>query len=174
MEEFRRRDADFLCLQEVNSDALRETFGPELALDEYKSIYYPRAKARIMSEKEASIVDGCAIFYKHAKFILLDKHLIDFQNLAINRPDMKTQHDIFNRVMPKDNIAIVGFFESRQTGAPSDRGQHPPRVGGNPGRREDRADSPHHGVHHQAGREVHPLRAHEGQAHDRDTELDDG
>ncbi len=117
MEEIRRRDADFLCLQEINTDVLRETFGPELALDEYKSIHYPRAKARTMSEKEASTVDGCAIFYKHSKFMLLDKHLIDFQNLAINRPDMKSQHDIFNRVMPKDNIAIVGFFESRQTGA---------------------------------------------------------
>jgi CCR4-NOT transcription complex subunit 6 len=30
---------------------------------------------------------------------------------------MKNQPDIFNRVMPKDNIAVVCFFESRYTGA---------------------------------------------------------
>ncbi|CAK7245607.1 MAG: Glucose-repressible alcohol dehydrogenase transcriptional effector [Sporothrix thermara] len=117
LEEIRHRDADFLSLQEITTDALRETFGPELARDDYKAIHYPRSKARTMSEKDAASVDGCAIFYKGSKYVLLDKQLIDFQALAINRPDMKTQHDIFNRVMPKDNIAIVGFFESRRTGA---------------------------------------------------------
>ncbi|KAL1910552.1 Glucose-repressible alcohol dehydrogenase transcriptional effector [Sporothrix stenoceras] len=117
LEEIRHRDADFLSLQEITTDALRETFGPELARDDYRAIHYPRSKARTMSEKDAASVDGCAIFYKGSKFVLLDKQLIDFQALAINRPDMKSQHDIFNRVMPKDNIAIVGFFESRRTGA---------------------------------------------------------
>ncbi len=117
LEEIRRRDADFLCLQEVTTEALRETFAPELAKDDYKAIHWPRSKAKTMSERDAAIVDGCAIFFRGSKFILLDKQLIDFQNIAINRPDMKSQHDIFNRVMPKDNIAIVGFFESRRTGA---------------------------------------------------------
>jgi CCR4-NOT transcription complex subunit 6 len=117
IEEIRHRDADFLCLQEITADALRETFGPELAHDDYKSIHFPRSKARTMSEKDANAVDGCAIFYKGSKFILIDKQLIDFTAVAINRPDMKSQDDIFNRVMPKDNIAIVGFFESRKTGA---------------------------------------------------------
>ncbi|EFX00204.1 transcriptional effector [Grosmannia clavigera kw1407] len=117
MDEIRYRNADFVCLQEITTDALRETFGPELAQADYRSIHYPRSKARTMTEKDAATVDGCAIFYKGSKFVLLDKQLIDFQAIAINRPDMKTQHDIFNRVMPKDNIAIVGFFESRRTGA---------------------------------------------------------
>lgn len=117
LEEIRNRNADFLCLQEINTEALRETFAPELARDDYRSIHWPRSKARTMSEKEAAIVDGCAIFYKQSKFILLDKQLIDLQTIAINRPDLKTQHDVFNRVMPKDNIAVVGFFESRATGA---------------------------------------------------------
>ena len=30
---------------------------------------------------------------------------------------MKGEHDIFNRVMPRDNIAVVTFFEERITGA---------------------------------------------------------
>ena len=69
-----------------------------------------------MSEKDAKKVDGCATFYKDNKYILLDKQLIDISNVAINRPDMKKEHDIFNRVMPRDNIAVVTFFENRLTG----------------------------------------------------------
>ena len=30
---------------------------------------------------------------------------------------MKNQHDIYNRVMPRDDIAVVTFFENRLTGA---------------------------------------------------------
>jgi len=51
------------------------------------------------------------------RYIILDKQIIDFANTAINRPDMKGEHDIFNRVMPRDNIAVVTFFENRLTGS---------------------------------------------------------
>lgn len=47
---------------------------------------------------------------------MLDKQLIDFANTAINRPDMKGEHDIFNRVMPRDDIGVVAFLENRATG----------------------------------------------------------
>lgn len=69
-----------------------------------------------MSEKDAKLVDGCATFYKGSKYILLDTQLIDFANIAINRPDMKDHHGIFNRVMPRDDIAVVTLFENRLTG----------------------------------------------------------
>lgn len=49
--------------------------------------------------------------------MLLDKQLIDIANIAINRPDMKGEHDIFNRVMPRDDIAVVAFLENRATGS---------------------------------------------------------
>ncbi|KAL1877564.1 hypothetical protein VTK73DRAFT_8553 [Phialemonium thermophilum] len=117
MQEIRDRDADFLCLQEIATDTYRDFFSPELATLDYKGVHWPRPKAKTMSEKDAQVVDGCAVFYKASKFILLDKQLIDYATIAINRPDMKSQHDIFNRVMPKDNIGIICFFESRQTGA---------------------------------------------------------
>jgi CCR4-NOT transcription complex subunit 6 len=51
------------------------------------------------------------------RYILLDKRTIEYANIAINRPDMKSEHDVFNRVMPRDNIAIVLLLENRQTGA---------------------------------------------------------
>jgi CCR4-NOT transcription complex subunit 6 len=54
--------------------------------------------------------------YIACRFICLDKQIIDFANTAINRPDMKGEHDIFNRVMPRDNIAVVTFLENRQSG----------------------------------------------------------
>jgi len=117
LQEIRDRDADILCLQEIATDVFRDFFSPELAQNDYKGIHWPRPKAKTMSEKDALSVDGCAVFYKASKWILLDKQLIDYANIAINRPDMKNQHDIFNRVMPKDNIGIICLFESRRTGA---------------------------------------------------------
>lgn len=117
IQEMRKRDADILCLQEIATDVFRDFFSPELAQSEYKGIHWPRPKARTMAEKDAQAVDGCAVFYKASKWILLDKQIIDYANIAINRADMKNHHDIFNRVMPKDNIGIVCFFESRYTGA---------------------------------------------------------
>ncbi|AEO63185.1 uncharacterized protein THITE_2108092 [Thermothielavioides terrestris NRRL 8126] len=117
MQELRDKDADMLCLQEIATDVFRDFFSPELAQDGYKGVHWPRPKAKTMSEKDAQSVDGCAIFYKASKWILLDKQLLDYANIAINRPDMKNHHDIFNRVMPKDNIGLICFFESRQTGA---------------------------------------------------------
>lgn len=115
--ELRFRDADFLCLQEISTESFKEDFSPELAKYDYKGVQWPKSRAKTMSEKDALGVDGCAVFYKNSKYILLDKQVIEFASIAINRPDMKNQHDVFNRVMPKDNIAVICFFESRLTGA---------------------------------------------------------
>lgn len=117
MKELQLRNADFLTLQEVSTEAFRDNLSPELAKLDYKGVHWPKSRAKTMSEKDSIQVDGCAIFYKHSKYILLDKQVIEFATIAINRPDMKNQHDVFNRVMPKDNIAVISFFESRLTGA---------------------------------------------------------
>jgi CCR4-NOT transcription complex subunit 6 len=47
----------------------------------------------------------------------LDKVLVDFANTAINRADMKGEVDIFNRVMPRDDIGVLAFLENRATGS---------------------------------------------------------
>ncbi|KAF4121881.1 CCR4-NOT transcription complex subunit 6 [Geosmithia morbida] len=117
LEELRDKDADFLALQEVSTDAFKEDLSPPLARMDYKGVHWPKSRAKTMSERDAQSVDGCAVFYKNTKFILLDKQVVEFASIAINRPDMKNQHDVFNRVMPKDNIAVICFFESRLTGA---------------------------------------------------------
>jgi CCR4-NOT transcription complex subunit 6 len=117
LQEIQTQDADFVCLQEVDTDTFKEYFSMKLAYSDYKGVFWPRSRAKTMSEKDAKNVDGCATFYKSSKFILLDKQLVDFANIAINRPDMKNQHDIFNRVMPRDHIGVVTFFENRLTGS---------------------------------------------------------
>ncbi|KAI9742816.1 MAG: Glucose-repressible alcohol dehydrogenase transcriptional effector [Claussenomyces sp. TS43310] len=116
LQEVQSQDADIITLQEIDTESFHEFFSTKLAYNDYKGVYWPKSRARTMSEKDAKAVDGCATFYRASKYILLDKQLIDFAGIAINRPDMKSQHDIFNRVMPRDHIAVVTFFENRLTG----------------------------------------------------------
>ncbi|KAI1215157.1 glucose-repressible alcohol dehydrogenase transcriptional effector [Annulohypoxylon truncatum] len=116
MREFRDRSADILCLQETAMDAFDNFFSPELAKLGYKGVFYPKTRVKHLTGKDQQSVDGCSIFYKSDKYIMLDKQLVDFRQTAINRPDMKSADDVFNRVMPKDTIAVFCFFESRYTG----------------------------------------------------------
>lgn len=111
------QDVDVVCLQEVDRESFQDFFQYELAAKDYKGIFYPKSRAKTMAEKEAKLVDGCAIFYKAKSFICLDKMVVDFGSTAINRLDMKGEHDIFNRVMPRDNISVVAFLENRLTGS---------------------------------------------------------
>ncbi|KAF4629749.1 hypothetical protein G7Y89_g8395 [Cudoniella acicularis] len=117
LKEIDEQNADIVCLQEVDSDTHYEFLSPKLSVRGYKGVFWPRPRSKTMPEKDAKFVDGCATFFKGSKFILLEKSLVDIANIAINRPDMKNQHDIFNRVMPRDNIAIVTFLENRITGS---------------------------------------------------------
>ncbi|KAL8939334.1 MAG: hypothetical protein Q9211_002788 [Gyalolechia sp. 1 TL-2023] len=117
LDEVKGHNADIVCLQEVDQERYNEFFRRELAHQDYRGVFSPKTRAKTMADKEAKFVDGCATFYKSQKYILLDKHVIDFANTAINRPDMKGEHDTFNRVMPRDHIAVVTFFENRATGS---------------------------------------------------------
>ncbi|KAI1327952.1 glucose-repressible alcohol dehydrogenase transcriptional effector [Xylariaceae sp. FL0255] len=117
MQEFHERDADVLCLQETAMEAFETFFVPELSKKGYKGVFNPKTRIKHMSTKDQGAVDGCSIFYKSDKYIMLDKQFVDFRQTAINRPDMaKGAEDVFNRMMPKDTIAIYCFFESRATG----------------------------------------------------------
>ncbi|KAL8644110.1 MAG: hypothetical protein Q9226_007929 [Calogaya cf. arnoldii] len=117
LNEIREHDADIVCLQEVDQEGYHEFFRRELAYQDYRGVFSPKTRAKTMADREAKFVDGCATFFKSSKYICLDKHVIDFANMAINRPDMKGEHDTFNRVMPRDQIAVVTFFENRVTGS---------------------------------------------------------
>lgn len=117
LNEVKDYDADIVCLQEVDRESFDDFFRRELAMNDYRGVFYPKTRAKTMADKEARLVDGCATFWKSSKYVYLDKMLIDFANTAINRPDMKGEHDIFNRVMPRDHIAVATFLENRLTGS---------------------------------------------------------
>lgn len=65
--ELRARDADIVCLQEIDQDSFNEYFRPELAKNDYKGFFWSKTRARTMTEKDAKLVDGCAVFYKNSK-----------------------------------------------------------------------------------------------------------
>lgn len=115
--EIQGREADILCLQEVDVANYHDFYRPKLAHDDYKGVYWPKTRAKTMTEKESRIVDGCATFFKHSRYVLLDKTCIDLAGTAIARLDMRSGADVFNRVMNRDNIATITFLEERVSGA---------------------------------------------------------
>lgn len=42
--------------------------------------------------------------------------MVEFNQVALQRPDMRKSDDMFNRVMSKDNIAVVCLFENSTSG----------------------------------------------------------
>lgn len=67
MEEIKTRDADFVCLQEVEGAQFEEYFLETLADQGYDGIFWPKSRYKTMSEADRRLVDGCAIFFKSKK-----------------------------------------------------------------------------------------------------------
>ena len=58
-----------------------------------------------MGESERKFVDGCAIFYRSAKFTLVKEHLMEFNQLAM--ANAEGSDDMLNRVMTKGKYLIL-------------------------------------------------------------------
>jgi len=50
------------------------------------------------------------------RYKLVEKRLIEFSTIAMQRQDFKKTDDMFNRVLGKDHIAVICLFENIQTG----------------------------------------------------------
>jgi len=109
-------DADFVCLQEVDNAQYEEYFLPRLAERGYEGVHWPKPRYKTLSDAERRLVDGCATFFKSDKYSLVEKHLIEFSAVAMQRSDFKKTDDMFNRVLGRDNIAIVCLVENKMTG----------------------------------------------------------
>ncbi|BGP15962.1 hypothetical protein JCM10213_004777 [Rhodosporidiobolus nylandii] len=109
--------SDIVCLQEVDVEQYETYFLEHLSAQEYDGVHYSKSRARTMSGDEKRSVDGCATFFKNTTFALVEQHLIEFNQIALRRPDFKKTEDMFNRVMTKDNIAVVTLLEHRASGA---------------------------------------------------------
>lgn len=109
-------DTDILCLQEVNKETLDNLWIPTLEPKGYKCLFYPKTRARTMSsEEEKKVVDGCVICYKESKMDLLKYHHVEYNSAALAKEDLKKSVDVFNRVMTRDNIALIASFEMKET-----------------------------------------------------------
>lgn len=136
LEELKAYSADIIALQEVETEQYHDYFLRELQQEGYEGIFSPKSRAKTMSEFERKHVDGCAIFYRTSKFSLVTEHLIEFNQLAM--ANAEGSDDMLNRVMTKDNIALVallqikdGAFDSFQPGGSSSgSGGGPGTIGG--------------------------------------------
>lgn len=124
LEELKAYSADIIALQEVETEQYHDYFLRELQAEGYEGLFSPKSRAKTMSETDKKHVDGCAILYKTSKFSLIKEHLIEFSQLAM--ANAEGSDDMLNRVMTKDNIALVallqikeGAFDSFQPGGSS-------------------------------------------------------
>lgn len=109
--------ADICCLQEVVAEQYEEYFLHHLSQQDYEGVFWPKSRSKTMRDEERRRVDGCATFFKANKFALIEKQLIEFNQIALQRPDFKKTEDMFNRVMTKDNIAVVTLLENKDSGS---------------------------------------------------------
>ncbi|KAI9561152.1 hypothetical protein GHT06_012108 [Daphnia sinensis] len=112
LEEIRHYSADIISLQEVETEQFYNYFLPELKRDGYDGIFSPKSRAKTMAESDRRYVDGCAIFYRTAKFSLVYDHLIEFNQLAL--ANAEGSDDMLNRVMTKDNIGLAALLETKE------------------------------------------------------------
>src|ERR1700742_708243 len=61
--------------------------------------------------------DSFRSLIKGYRYQLIEKQLIEFSSLALQRPDFKKTDDMFNRVLTKDQLAAVALLEHRDTGS---------------------------------------------------------
>lgn len=108
--------ATIICLQETDRNSFEDFWTPELSERGYKGLYWPKTRARTMNETESRKVDGCATFYRSDVFKLVEKHTVEYNAMALRRDDFKKTEDVYNRVMNKDEVALITVFEHISTG----------------------------------------------------------
>ncbi|XP_029456311.1 CCR4-NOT transcription complex subunit 6-like isoform X3 [Rhinatrema bivittatum] len=112
MEEILNWDADIVSLQEVETEQYFSLFFPALKERGYDGFFSPKSRAKIMSDQEKKHVDGCAIFFKTEKFTLVQKHTVEFNQVAM--ANSEGSEAMLNRVMTKDNIGVAVLLEARK------------------------------------------------------------
>eukprot|EP00040_Diaphanoeca_grandis_P024013 m.131422 g.131422 ORF g.131422 m.131422 type:complete len:511 (-) comp29546_c0_seq1:160-1692(-) len=115
LREINNFNSDIVLLQEVETNEYNVFFEPKLKENGYAGVFRAKSRARTMGESAKKEVDGCAVFYKTAKYDLVKDELVEFERLGAQYGAGST--DMLNRVMPKDNIAILMLLEDKVTKA---------------------------------------------------------
>uniref|UniRef100_A0A8C5E718 poly(A)-specific ribonuclease n=1 Tax=Gouania willdenowi TaxID=441366 RepID=A0A8C5E718_GOUWI len=109
MEEITHCDADIISLQEVETEQFYTLFVPTLKERGYDGFFCPKSRAKLVSEHERKHVDGCAVFFKTEKLTLVQKHIVEFNQVAM--ANSEGSEVMLNRVMTKDNIGVAVLLE---------------------------------------------------------------
>ncbi|XP_014028065.1 CCR4-NOT transcription complex subunit 6-like isoform X1 [Salmo salar] len=109
MEEITHCDADIISLQEVETEQYHALFLETLKERGYDGYFCPKSRAKLVSEQERKHVDGCAVFFKTEKFTLVQKHTVEFNQVAM--ANSEGSEVMLNRVMTKDNIGVAVLLE---------------------------------------------------------------
>ncbi|XP_065130946.2 CCR4-NOT transcription complex, subunit 6b isoform X1 [Paramisgurnus dabryanus] len=112
MQEILAGDADIISLQEVETEQYYNYFLVELNKQGYEGFFSPKSRARTMSESDRKHVDGCAVFYRTEKFSIVQKHTVEFNQLAM--ANSEGSEAMLNRVMTKDNIGVAVLLELKE------------------------------------------------------------
>lgn len=107
---------DIVLLQEVETNEYHTFFRPQLAKQGYEGVFHPKSRCRTMGEEMAKGVDGCAVFWTTSKLNCRKKKLVEFDRLGSSLSSGSV--DMLNRVMPKDNVAVLLVLEDAETKAP--------------------------------------------------------
>ncbi|TFL04580.1 Endonuclease/exonuclease/phosphatase [Pterulicium gracile] len=108
-------DAEIVCLQEVDNGQYEDYFMKLLEPHGYDSFFHSKQRHQHRSDEARRNVDGCAVFYKKAKYTLVEGHTMEFAQLAMQRVDFKRSDDVFNRVCVKDHVAVALMLENKVT-----------------------------------------------------------
>jgi CCR4-NOT transcription complex subunit 6 len=70
LREICKYDADFICLQEVDSGQYEDFFVKNLDEQGYEGVYWPKSRYKIKNEADRRLVDGCAIFFRKDRCVV--------------------------------------------------------------------------------------------------------
>ncbi|XP_012684080.2 CCR4-NOT transcription complex subunit 6-like isoform X1 [Clupea harengus] len=112
MEDITNCDADIISLQEVETEQYYTLFLETLKERGYDGYFCPKSRAKLVSEQERKHVDGCAVFFKTEKFSPVQKHTVEFNQVAM--ANSEGSEVMLNRVMTKDNIGVAVLLEVKK------------------------------------------------------------
>ena len=113
MAELKKYDPDVMCLQEVQADQFNASLYHDLLAMGYEGLF--KAKTRASMGREGRI-DGCALFYRTARFTLAEKYVIEFNDAAEatykgKTPQLQAQREPLLKRLKRDNVAQVVVLE---------------------------------------------------------------
>lgn len=107
--------ADIITLQEVQKDAFDDWFKPQLAEAGYEGVYQQKKREPIFHNGKY-VAEGCATFFKTARFKRVEKHVVEFDKIASQQLASGDQRNQVNNEkalsrLSKGNIALAVILE---------------------------------------------------------------